>query len=30
MWTFVVLGIIAAVVSAWSLWENQNGTHAHA
>jgi hypothetical protein len=30
MWSFVVLGIIAAVVSAWSLWENQNGTHAHA
>ncbi|MGB3539051.1 MAG: SPW repeat protein [Mesorhizobium sp.] len=29
-WTFVVLGIIAAVISAWALWENQHGTHAHA
>jgi uncharacterized membrane protein HdeD (DUF308 family) len=29
-WTFVILGIIAAVISAWALWQNQHGTHAPA
>ena len=29
-WTAVILGIVAAVISAWALWENQHGSHAHA
>jgi hypothetical protein len=30
MWTHVVLGIIAVVISAWALWDYQQETHARA
>jgi hypothetical protein len=29
-WTNVILGIVAAAISAWALWNNRHGTHAHA
>lgn len=30
MWTQVVLGIIAVLISAWALWDYRQGTQAHA
>jgi hypothetical protein len=30
MWTSVILGIIAALISAWAVWDYQRGTHVHA
>jgi hypothetical protein len=30
MWTHVILGIIAVVISAWALWDYRQGTHVNA
>lgn len=30
MWTHVILGVVAAAISAWSLWDYRQGTQAHA